>query len=107
MYCILMERMHFLPAGFNNLADFQLLFQHVNESSARMRTQGTDLGADEDILQEQLSFKVLQPGLKMDITRLTIILPLIKRQYEGIIAQGVALFEMLFIVRFQVTAMTS
>lgn len=99
--------MHFLPAGFNNLADFQLLFQHVNESYARMRTQGTDLGADEDILQEQLSFKVLQPGLKMDITRLTIILPLIKRQYEGIIAQGVALFEMLFIVRFQVTAMTS
>ncbi len=71
MYCILMERMHFSPpAGFNNLADFQLLFQHASESSARMCTQGIDLGIDEDNLQERLSLKVLQSRLKMDIIRL-------------------------------------
>lgn len=45
------------PAGFNNLTDFQLLFQHASESSARMRTQGIDLGVDEDNFQEGLSFK--------------------------------------------------
>lgn len=60
----------FPPAGFNNLADFQLLFQHANESSARMRTQGIDLGVDEDNLQERLSLKVPQPRLKMDIIKL-------------------------------------
>lgn len=54
------------PAGFNNLPDFQLLFQHASESSARMCTQGIDLGVDEDNLQE----KVLQMRLKMDIIRL-------------------------------------
>lgn len=70
MYCILMERMHFFPpAGFNNLGDFQLLFQRANESSARMCTQGIDLGVDEN-LQERLSLKVLEPWLKMDIIRL-------------------------------------
>lgn len=61
MYYTLMERMHFFPpAGFNNLADVLLLFQHANESSASMHNQGIDLGTDEDDLQEWLSLKVLQ-----------------------------------------------
>lgn len=58
------------PAGFNNLADFQLLFQHANESSTRMCTQGIDLGVDEGGLEEQLSLNTLQLWLKMDIIRL-------------------------------------
>lgn len=48
MYCILMGRMYFLPAGFSNLTDFQLLFQHANESSAGVCTLGIDTGIDED-----------------------------------------------------------
>jgi len=60
MYCILMKNMHFPPAGFNNLADFQLLFQHANESSARICTLGIDPGIDEDSSQDH--FKCYSRG---------------------------------------------
>lgn len=47
------------PAGFNNLADFQLLSQHASESHARMCTRGTEPGVDKDYLDERLSLKAL------------------------------------------------
>lgn len=39
------------PQVFNNLVDFQLLFQDANESSARMCAWGIEMGIDEDNLE--------------------------------------------------------